>query len=101
MSEPWKRRKRSKKEVLSPQYCEIPDCKYDKIVQRHRIVPGREGGIYELGNVISLCPTHHAEADRDWMSREELLGYIRERVEKTYVELAETQYKQRDPAPEE
>lgn len=101
MSKSRKARQRTKKEWLSPKHCEIPECKYDKIVQRHRIVPGREGGDYKLGNVISLCPTHHAEADRDWMSREELLSYIEERVKRTYDELAQAQYQQRASTSEE
>ena len=75
---------RSKRNLLAPKYCEIPDCGYDKIVQRHRIKPGREKGKYELGNVIALCPTHHGEADREWISREELFEIVRIRIERDY-----------------
>lgn len=63
---------RSKRNALCPRYCEIPGCGYDVVVQKHRIIPGRDRGKYALGNVIALCPTHHAEADRT------LEGYIKE-----------------------
>lgn len=86
---------RAKRSATAPKYCEWIDaktgrkCGYDKIVQRHRIEPGREGGKYTLGNVIALCPNHHAEADRDWVSRDELREMIRERVEEANEENSE------------
>lgn len=27
--------------------------------QKHRLVPGAWGGVYDAGNVVSLCPNHH------------------------------------------
>jgi predicted restriction endonuclease len=69
---------RSKRKQTSPDHCEI--CGYDKLVQRHRIVPGREKGRYELGNVISLCPNHHSEADRGLLRRDELHTIVQDRI---------------------
>src|SRR4249920_1062867 len=77
------RRKRTK---LTPSYCEIPGCGYSFVVQRHRITPGREGGKYELGNVIALCPNHHQEADREHISRQELYYLVQERIAKNAIE---------------
>jgi hypothetical protein len=72
---------RKKRDALTPKYCEFPGCPYSRITQRHRIVPGRDGGKYSLGNVIALCPTHHCEADRGWIPVEFLLAIVRRRIE--------------------
>lgn len=84
---------RQKKASLAPNYCEIPFCRYDIVVQKHRIVPGRDGGKYRLGNVIALCPNHHVEADRTlegrigegqpgYLPNETLLALVLRRIEK-------------------
>lgn len=70
---------------LAPKYCEL--CGYDRIIQRHRIIPGRDGGKYVLGNVIALCPTHHGEADKGWITKESLFEVIRKRVETTFKQV--------------
>lgn len=75
---------RRKRDLLTPHHCEIPGCGYDKIFQRHRIVPGRDGGRYKLGNVIALCPNHHGEADRGWIAVESLLAIVYERIIRDY-----------------
>jgi predicted restriction endonuclease len=56
---------REKRAKLSPEFCEWPDCDWEHAIQRHRIEPGRNGGRYKNGNVISLCPNHHWLADRE------------------------------------
>lgn len=67
--------------ILTPHHCEIPGCEYEKFFQRHRIVPGRDGGKYKKGNVIALCPNHHAEADSDLFTQDELLAIVASRIE--------------------
>lgn len=75
--------RKSKRDALTPPYCEIPDCEYTTFYQRHRIVPGRDGGKYKLGNVIALCPNHHAEADAGLIPAEDLLEIVRKRIEES------------------
>jgi len=70
----------AKKRALTPTACEMPGCGYDRIVQRHRILPGSEGGKYTSGNVIALCPNHHGEADRGWIERPHLLAIVQTRL---------------------
>ena len=54
--------------------CEI--CGWKLCVERHRIVPGREGGSYTKDNTIVLCPNHHALADRGKLKRRSLKKII-------------------------
>lgn len=78
---------RNKKKQLSPKYCEI--CGYTLVVQQHRIKPGRDGGEYVLGNVISLCPNHHFEADRGIIKPRLLVWIVSQRIngkENPYIE---------------
>lgn len=44
--------------------CAIEGCTYNTTHDMHRLVPGRDGGLYEIGNMFSLCPNHHAEIER-------------------------------------
>lgn len=69
---------RNKKKQLSPRYCEI--CGYSTVVQQHRIKPGREKGEYVLGNVISLCPNHHFEADHGIIKPKLLIWIVNQRL---------------------
>jgi hypothetical protein len=71
---------RAKRSALVPGHCEIPGCTWNYGVQKHRILPGRDGGKYVLGNVISLCPNHHYLADRDVISQDELYRIVVERI---------------------
>ena len=48
-------------------------CDFDIAVNVHHIVPYREAGTNLPENVIALCPNHHAMADRNLISQEELL----------------------------
>ena len=62
--------------------CEIKGCNYDKIVEAHHIIPRREGGRNIKNNAVLLCPNHHAEADRDMISKSELFKIIKNRKER-------------------
>lgn len=44
--------------------CSVEGCKYSKTLDVHRIVPGSDGGDYEIGNMFMICPNHHAEVTR-------------------------------------
>lgn len=50
------------------------------MVTRHRIKPGRKGGKYILGNVIGLCPNHHAEAEVGKFTQYELFQIVQLRM---------------------
>ena len=71
---------RSKKRELVPKHCEI--CGYVFKVTRHRIKPGSEGGKYVPGNVIGLCPNHHAEADAGAIGRVILFEIVQMRLKR-------------------
>ncbi len=43
-------------------------CGFDEITEVHHIVPRRYGGTDEEGNLVLLCPNHHALADRGMLS---------------------------------
>lgn len=53
-----------------PHQCMI--CEFNITVAVHHIIPRREGGKDEITNLVVLCPNHHAMADRNLISREEL-----------------------------
>ena len=48
--------------------CMVKGCSYNRTLDLHRLVPGKEGGLYEVGNAFSLCPNHHAEFHRGLIS---------------------------------
>lgn len=53
--------------------CQI--CGFDVLVEVHHIQPRRRnggGGTDDLGNLITLCPNHHAMADRGLIDESEL-----------------------------
>lgn len=41
--------------------CMIEGCNYNRIYRIHRLIPGKEGGKYEIGNMFAICPNQHAE----------------------------------------
>lgn len=73
--------RKSKREALTPSYCEIVGCGWPYKIQRHRITPGRDGGKYKLGNVIGLCPCHHWMADEGIFTAEYLQEIVNKRIE--------------------
>lgn len=44
--------------------CMVIGCTYSRTHDIHRLVPGKEGGEYVLGNIFAICPNHHAEEHR-------------------------------------
>ncbi len=44
--------------------CMVDGCTYNNTYDIHRLVPGRSGGGYEVGNMFAICPNHHAEDTR-------------------------------------
>jgi hypothetical protein len=44
--------------------CMVRGCNYCKTFDIHRIVQGKDGGKYEVGNMFAICPNHHAEVHR-------------------------------------
>lgn len=45
-------------------HCMLEGCQYKKVFDVHRLVAGRFGGQYEIGNMFAICPNHHAEIER-------------------------------------
>lgn len=43
---------------------------------KHRIVPGREGGTYRRDNVVILCPNCHRLAEEGKLTRDELARLV-------------------------
>lgn len=66
---------------LIPNYCEIPGCDFKALVTKHRIKPGRRGGKYIAGNVIGLCPNHHALAELGEYTQYELFQLVQKRIQ--------------------
>ena len=48
-----------------PIVCSVVGCSYGNTLFIHRVVPGKEGGKYEIGNMFFVCPNHHEEVHRD------------------------------------
>jgi len=44
--------------------CMVQGCNYDRTFDIHRLVPGKDGGQYTIGNMYAICPNHHAECHR-------------------------------------
>jgi hypothetical protein len=44
--------------------CSVVGCAYSRTLDLHRLVEGKNGGGYILGNMFAICPNHHAEITR-------------------------------------
>lgn len=44
--------------------CMVDGCDYGLTYDIHRLIEGRDGGRYEVGNMFAICPNHHAEVHR-------------------------------------
>lgn len=74
---------------VSPDFCEWPACYWPFQIQRHRIHPGKDGGKYKLGNVISLCPSHHWMADHGFIDQQQLFEIVERRMQQNDMEPTE------------
>lgn len=52
------------KKIFNLKDCMIEGCSYNKTYDIHRLIPGKDGGKYEVGNMFAICPNHHAEIHR-------------------------------------
>lgn len=52
--------------------CMVEGCSYNKLYEIHRFIPGKEGGLYEIGNMFAICPNHHAECHRGLIKFEKI-----------------------------
>lgn len=55
-------------------------CGFDVVVHVHHIVHKAHGGDNSQGNLITLCPNHHAMAHRGFVTAEELYAVLRDPV---------------------
>ena len=53
----------------------VEGCGYDKTYDIHRLIPGKQGGKYETGNMFAICPNHHAETHRKLIILEKINDY--------------------------
>jgi hypothetical protein len=44
--------------------CMVDGCPYNKTYDIHRLIHGKDGGQYIIGNMFAICPNHHAEVHR-------------------------------------
>lgn len=44
--------------------CMVEGCNYDRVFEIHRLIEGKNGGKYVIGNMFAICPNHHAEITR-------------------------------------
>jgi hypothetical protein len=54
----------SLKKVFEFESCMVDGCDYNKTYDVHRLIAGKNGGKYEIGNMFAICPNHHAEFHR-------------------------------------
>jgi len=61
--------------------CMVVGCNYCKTLDVHRLIPGHEGGKYEIGNMFAVCPNHHAEIHRGITKVEKVNDYTLRELE--------------------
>jgi hypothetical protein len=52
--------------------CMVEGCDYANTLDVHRLLPGHQGGKYEIGNMFAICPNHHAEVSRGLIALERI-----------------------------
>jgi hypothetical protein len=52
--------------------CMVEGCSYNRTYDVHRLIPGRDGGEYVIGNMFLICPNHHAEVTRGIIELEKI-----------------------------
>ena len=53
-------------------HCMVEGCTYNTTYDIHRLIHGKDGGKYEIGNAFAICPNHHAEIHRKIISVEKI-----------------------------
>ena len=69
------RRLRELVEHFNIKCCMVENCDYNKTYDVHRLIPGKLGGKYEIGNMFAICPNHHAEFHRKVCKLEKINDY--------------------------
>lgn len=57
--------------------CMIENCCYEKIIDAHHIVYSSQNGDNSFENIILLCPNHHREVHKKFISKQELKDTIK------------------------
>lgn len=65
-----------KKIVLRRDNLRCVVCGFDIIVEVHHVIARRHGGPNTVTNMVTLCPNHHAMADRNLLTQKTLYAYI-------------------------
>jgi hypothetical protein len=83
-SKPWKNKVEERRHVLKEEFgvdsCMIDGCDYDRVLVIHRLIEGRHGGRYEIGNMFTICPNHHAEIHAELIEVEKINDYTLRKV---------------------
>lgn len=58
------RRLNELKSTFGFESCMVRGCDYRLTFDVHRLICGKDGGKYEIGNMFAICPNHHAEVHR-------------------------------------
>lgn len=66
--------------------CMVEGCGYNRTFDVHRLVEGKKGGKYEIGNMFAICPNHHAEFHRGLITLEKINNCTLRAVERKISE---------------
>lgn len=55
--------------------CMVEGCRYNRTFDLHRLIEGKNGGKYIIGNMFAICPNHHAEVHRKLIIFEKINNY--------------------------
>ena len=61
--------------------CMVQGCNYNKTYDIHRLIEGKIGGKYEIGNMFAICPNHHAETHRGIIKLQKINDYTLKAIE--------------------
>ena len=63
------------KSTFNFESCMVEGCVYNKTYDIHRVIEGKDGGEYVIGNMFAICPNHHAEVTRKIIELEIVNNY--------------------------
>ncbi len=75
-------------------HCMVEGCSYSRTLDVHRLIPGHRGGEYEIGNMFSICPNHHAEHTRGFVDYVKINNYTLRTIEKTKRQAPQSETRQ-------